>query len=132
MALAPGGAPIQPAQLERMAGQQRQHRAPLLFRCQQARWTSHDLGRLDIRCTGCNALHWTAESSASRRPRGGEASFESCCKQGKVQIELMRPVPEPLNVLMTGGDTQARAFREGLRRWNSIFAFTSIKFNMDN
>jgi len=47
-------------------------------------------------------------------------------------MELMRPVPEPLNALMSGGDTQARTFREGLRRWNSIFAFTSIKFNMDN
>jgi len=33
---------------------------------------------------------------------------------------------------MSGGDTQARVFREGLRRWNSIFACTSIKFNMDN
>jgi len=44
----------------------------------------------------------------------------------------MRPLPEPLNVVMSGGGTQARAFREGLRRWNSIFAFTSIKFNMDN
>jgi len=112
--------------------QQARSRVPLSFVSQRARWTGHDLGRVDIRCTGCNALHWTAESSASRKPRGGEASFESCCKQGKVQIEQMRPLPEPLNALMSGGDTQAGAFREGLRRWNSIFAFTSIKFNIDN
>ena len=105
---------------------------PLSFVCQRARWTGHDLGRLDIRCTRCDALHWTAESSASRRPRSGGESFESCCKHGKVQIERMRPLTEPLNALMSGGDTRARAFREGLRRWNSIFAFTSIKFNMDN
>jgi len=107
-------------------------RMPLSFVSNRARWTGHDLGRLDIRCSGCNAMHWTAESSASRRPKGGEASLESCCKQGKVQIELMRPLPEPLNALMSGGDTQPRAFREGLRRWNSILAFTSIKFNMGN
>jgi len=113
-------------------GRQVQSRVPLSFVSQRARWTNHNLGRLDIRCTGCDALHWTAESSASRKSRGGEASFESCCKQGKVQIQRMRPLPEPLNALMSGGDTQARAFREGLRRWNSIFAFTSIKFNMDN
>ena len=105
---------------------------PLSFVCHRARWTGHDLGRLDIRRTGCDALDWTAESSASRRPRGGGESFESCCKYGKVQIKRMRPLPEPLNALMSGGDTRARAFREGLRRWNSIFAFTSIKFNMDN
>ena len=115
-----------------LGGEGRRLQVPLCFLDQRGRWRGHDLGRMDIRCTDCNAMHWTAESSASRRPRGGEASFESCCKQGKVQIERMRPLPEPLNALMSGGDTQARAFREGLRRWNSIFAFTSIKFNMDN
>jgi len=115
-----------------LRGEGRRLRVPLSFLDQRGRWRGHDLGRMDIRCTDCNAMHWTAESSPSRRPRGGEASFESCCKQGKVLIERMRPLPEPLNVLMSGGDTQAQALREGLRRWNSIFAFTSIKFNMDN
>jgi len=112
-------------------GHQVHSRIPLSFGCQRARWTSHDLGRLDIRCTSCDAQHWRAESLASRGVQGGEASFESCCKKGKVQIEPMRALPEPLNALMSGGDTQSRSFREGLRRWNSIFAFTSTLFNRD-
>ena len=44
----------------------------------------------------------------------------------------MRELHEPLKTLMCGNDDEARKFREGLRRWNSIFAFTSIWFNMDN
>ena len=52
--------------------------------------------------------------------------------RGQVQIEQMRPLPEPLNNLINGETPEARAFREGIRRWNSLFAFTSIRFNMDN
>jgi len=115
-----------------LGGEGRRFRVPLSFLDQRGRWRGQDLGRMDIRCTACNAVHLTAEVSASRRPRGGQASFESCCKQGNVQIERMRPLPEPLNVFMSGGDTQARAFRAGLRRCNSMFAITRIKFNMDN
>ena len=110
----------------------RKLRAPLSFLDQRARWTGHDLGRIGIRCTGCNALHWAAESSASRKPQGGVTSFQSCFIHGQVQIDPMRPLPEPLNSLMNRANTEARSFREGLRRWNSIFAFTSIWFNMDN
>ena len=52
--------------------------------------------------------------------------------RGQVRIEPMRPLPEPLNTLMNGDNPQAKLFRQGLRQWNSIFAFTSIWFNMDN
>ena len=44
----------------------------------------------------------------------------------------MRPLPEPLNSLMSGVDAQSRDFREHVHRGNSLFAFTSIKFNQDN
>ena len=110
----------------------RQLRVPLSFVDQRAKWTGHDLGRMDIRCTACKALHWVRESSATRRPPGGEASFQSCCIRGQVQIDPMRPLPEPLHSLMNAENAEARSFREVLRRWNSIFAFTSIMFNMDN
>jgi len=42
----------------------------------------------------------------------------------------MRLLPEPLNAWMRGLDTQSRSFRELLRPWNSLFAFTSILLNM--
>jgi len=104
---------------------------PLAFLDQQAKWRSHDLGRMDILCAGCDAQHWASESSA-KKPRDREASYESCCKQGKARVEAMRPLPEPLNTLMCGDNAPSRSFRAILRRWNELFAFTSIKFNMDN
>ena len=104
---------------------------PLAFLDQRAKWRSHDLGRIDILCAGCHAQHWVSESSA-KKPCDGEASYESCCKQGKARVEAMRPLPEPLNTLMCGDNARSRSFRAMLRRWNELFAFTSIKFNMDN
>ena len=106
-----------------------QRQIPWAFLDQQAKWRSHDLGRMDILCTGCDAQHWASESSA-RKPRDIEASYESCCKQGKARVEAMRPLPEPLNTLMCGDNAGSRSFRAILPRWNELFAFTSIKFNM--
>ena len=114
------GQPVPQAPISEV--QRAQSRVPLSFSCQRARWRGHDIGRMDIRCTGCNALHWIRESTASRRPRGGEASFNSCCMRGQVQIEPMRPLPEPLNTLINGETPEAKSFREGLRRWNSIIS----------
>ena len=123
---------ILPAPAERVLERQRQTLAPLSFSCQRARWSNHDLVRMEIRCSGCNALHWTGEPPASRRPWDGVASFHSCCMRGKVQIEAMLRLLEPLNTLMNGDNPQAKVFRQGLRQSNSIFAFTSIWVNMDN
>ena len=55
-----------------------QPQVPLSFLCQRARWTGHDLGRLDARCTACHALHWTEELPEKQRKHAGEVSFESC------------------------------------------------------
>ena len=51
---------------------------------------------------------------------------------GQVQIEPIRPLPVPLNMLINGETAKAKSFWEGLQRWNSMFAFTSIWFNMDD
>ena len=46
-------------------------------------------------------------------------------------MEPMRPLPEPLNTLIHGDNARSRLFRLSLSRWNELFAFTSIKSNMD-
>jgi len=118
-------------QIPHMADNHQVHgHAPLAFLSQQAKWTSHDLGRMNIQCTGCRALHWTSEPS-SKSPHNGQASYESCWKHGKELVEAMRPLPEPLHTLLNGDNARSRSFRLILRRWNELFAFTSIKFNMD-
>ncbi|KAG0125458.1 hypothetical protein HOY82DRAFT_492929, partial [Tuber indicum] len=59
-------------------------------------------------------------------------SFESCCKCGDTMMERMRVLPEPLNYLLTSQDDQSRLFRQDLRRWNNLLAFTSIRYNHDD
>jgi len=113
-------------------GQQAQSRVPLPFECHRARWTGHDLGRQEIECAACHALHWREELPKQKRRNPGEATFESCCKHGRVVIERRCPLPEPLNALMSGLDPEGRSFREHFRQWNSLFAFSSMLYHMDN
>jgi len=95
-----------------------------------AHWLAHSLGRMDTVCRVYQALHWKAESpKVTSRIRAG--TFESYCKPGDVMIERMRALPEPLNTWMTGQDSQSRLFRRHIRRWNTLFAFTSLSFNAD-
>jgi hypothetical protein len=97
----------------------------------RSEWMVHKLERMDVVCRGCNALHWNAERPQhTTRARAG--TFEACCKHGDAIVERMRDLPEPLNTLMTGQDRQSRLFREHLRRWNTLFAFTSIRYNADD
>jgi len=87
-------------------------RLPLAFIERRAGWKSHDLGRMDISCTGGQALHWASEPSA-KRPHGGEASYQSGCKQGDAQLERMRQLPEPLHSLMHGSQYAIQGVSQG-------------------
>ena len=44
----------------------------------------HQMGRMDIRCAHCNALHWIEERNTSS-PRT-RPNFTACCSCGKVSL----------------------------------------------
>ncbi|PHZ17411.1 uncharacterized protein RHIMIDRAFT_243485 [Rhizopus microsporus ATCC 52813] len=91
---------------------------------QLSRLRSLDLGRMDKECSHCHALHWIderQETSSMRNP-----SWESCCKQGSVQLQLLPDPPEYLKDLLERTDTQGRHFKDNLRQYNAAFAFTSL------
>ncbi|KAG0644478.1 hypothetical protein HOY80DRAFT_1028878 [Tuber brumale] len=118
--------------LEELAGQLGLHVAlPFAALEHRDRWTVSDLGHMQVVCSACNALHWMKEKTRGRDRRIAGA-FESCCKRGDVKVNRLQELPEPLNTLMTGQDGRSRLFRQNLRQWNSVFAFTSTKFNMDD
>ncbi|KAG0636372.1 hypothetical protein HOY80DRAFT_1088989 [Tuber brumale] len=95
------------------------------------RWTISDLGCMQGVCSACNALHWTKEKTRDR-DRAIAGAFESCCKCGEVKVERLQALPEPLNTLMMSQDGPSRSFRQNLHHWNSLYAFTLIRFNMDD
>ena len=106
-----------------------QHRFPLAYIENYLLWKQLMLGRMNIECPDCGALHWIAERilhSGKTHPK-----FEKCCKHGGVSLPLLQPPPEPLYSLLNGQDPEARAFRYDLRPWNSAFSFTSVAHNMD-
>ncbi|PHZ17099.1 uncharacterized protein RHIMIDRAFT_196244, partial [Rhizopus microsporus ATCC 52813] len=53
-------------------------------------------------------------------------SWESCCKQGSAQLQLLPDPPEYLKNLLERTDTQGRHFKDNLRQYNAAFAFTSL------
>ncbi|PHZ16687.1 uncharacterized protein RHIMIDRAFT_196960, partial [Rhizopus microsporus ATCC 52813] len=53
-------------------------------------------------------------------------SWESCCKRGSVQLQLLPDPPECLKGLLERTDTQGRHFKDNLRQYNAAFAFTSL------
>jgi len=83
---------------------------PMAFIEHRSEWMGHTLGRMNLCCSGCQALHWEAERPQYRTSaRAG--TLEACCKYGDAIVEKMRPLREPLNSWMTGQDGQSTLFR---------------------
>lgn len=54
-------------------------------------------------------------------------SWESCCEQGPVLLQLLPDPSEYLKDLFIRTDAQVRQFRHSLRQYNVVFAFTSLE-----
>ncbi|CEG72551.1 hypothetical protein RMATCC62417_08094 [Rhizopus microsporus] len=79
---------------------------------------------MDKECPHCHALHWIderQETSSLSNP-----SWESCCKRGSVQLQLLPGPPQYLKDLQASTGTQGRHFKDNLRQYNAAFAFTSL------
>ena len=85
---------------------------------------------MDIRCTGCKALHWAVE--ALKESRDGEAGFKCHYKSGQLDIEPICQLLETIKTLKCGNNNKTQKFWEWLQRWNSILVLTRMRFNMDS
>ena len=68
-----------------------------------------DIGRMDIECKECKALHWKAENSGYDKEKGTPL-FESCCKKGSVKLNALLEPPEPLRNLLSSNESSVRRF----------------------
>ena len=89
----------------------------------------HSIGRMNVECPHCHALHWIGEKLASSSVR--TPKFGVCCLQGQVVLPHPQPPPLTLQNLLTGNNTKARGFQEKIRQYNSAFAFTSVAVKVD-
>ena len=72
-------------------------------------------GSMSATCLHCNAKKWPTE------PPG------ICCANGKVDVPLLGPPPEPLRALLTTNTPPAKEFRNKIRTYNSCFVMTSFQ-----
>jgi hypothetical protein len=56
----------------------------------------------------------------SKNPR-----FGICCQNGKISLPAKKEPPRFLDRLLNGDDKVSKKFRENIRSYNSMFAFTS-------
>ena len=92
-----------------------------------------NLGAPDYTCKHGNAIFWYQErikSDSSRRQN--RITYNSCCKGGKIKIPRPCDRPEPLASLARfNGDPTSNKFMRNIRKYNCLFAFTSMGANID-
>ncbi|CEG77630.1 hypothetical protein RMATCC62417_12344 [Rhizopus microsporus] len=79
-----------------------------------------NLGRMDKKCPHSHALHWIDERQESSSLR--DPSWESCCKEGLVQLPLLAQPPRFWKDLLTRTDAVGHQFKDKLRQYNAAFA----------
>ncbi|KAF8595117.1 hypothetical protein BDV93DRAFT_415339, partial [Ceratobasidium sp. AG-I] len=79
---------------------------------------------MTVWCTHCQAFHWKAERLSSST--AAVDKFGSCCRQGKIKIDLPKRPPATLWDLFTRVHPLSQNFFENIRQFNAALAFTSL------
>ncbi|KAF9492606.1 hypothetical protein BDN71DRAFT_1573656 [Pleurotus eryngii] len=94
-------------------------------------YARHDLGRMDVSCAFCGALHWREESTVKSR-RLGTPEFGVCCDHGKVRLPALQRPPTTLRALLEAGDAAAEEFWKKICAYNMALAFISLGVKTDD
>ena len=89
----------------------------------------HLLPVRDTYCKNCNSLMWLDErlkSSSKKNPK-----FGICCLQGAIELQQNLNLPDTIKSLLTSDTAETKQFRNAIRLYNSILAFTSVSANVD-
>ncbi len=90
------------------------------------RW---DCGEMDTICGFCSVKMWIKERSATSI--NNNPQFSLCCENGKVLLPNLPATPQKLEVLLTSKENSAVKFRDQIRMYNSVLAFTSFGAKVD-
>ena len=90
-----------------------------------------DIGYPNKQCVFCGALHWAAEC-ISDSANHGKKIYSLCCKKGKIKLPMLKQTPLFLDTLLTpNGNPFSLKFKENIRLYNFMFAFTSTGGKID-
>nr|GEW02522.1 hypothetical protein [Tanacetum cinerariifolium] len=90
-----------------------------------------DHGDPTFECSSCGALLWYAESMRGATNTCSD-TYSLCCGRGKVTLtnEVLEP-PPLLKKLITNKHPKSESFIDNIRRYNSMFSFTSMGGKQD-
>nr|KAJ0214502.1 hypothetical protein LSAT_V11C400174020 [Lactuca sativa] len=88
-----------------------------------------DHGDQNVVCQICNAKLWTAESIRGKDKQN--TSFSLCCGYGKVELPDSKKAPPSYLNLFRSTDSKSKYFINNIRRYNSMFSFTSMGGKVD-
>src|SRR6202789_1118790 len=88
-------------------------------------WTIHYMGKMDVVCPDCGALHWKWEKLTH------SFKFGMCCRSGKIKIPKLDDPPRELLDLLSGQEPKCKTFRDRIRNYNNALAMTSLGCDQD-
>ena len=75
---------------------------------------------------------WLAESKRGGT-QGEKGAYSICCSRGKIKLPVALKPPHPLmESLLTNNHPKSSSFLDNIRRYNSMFAFTSMGGKVDH
>ena len=81
-------------------------------------WPVYDMGKMDVPCPDCEALHWISEKlshSSQMHPK-----FGMCCFKGKIRLPKIEVPPAKLLNYLWGQDIISKEFRDNIRQYNNV------------
>lgn len=92
----------------------------------------YDIGDPNMECQQCVAMMWYLEKKKEKSRMRALPKFSLCCRNGKIQLPLLKMLPKLLQELLFESHTaQSRNFQQNIRMYNIMFAFTSPGTKMD-
>jgi hypothetical protein len=90
-----------------------------------------DHGDQTVRCDICYAKIWKDEAARGLKSRV-KSSYSICCSYGKVQLPRLKEPNEDYKKFFCVPDTKGKFFLKSIRRYNSMFSFTSMGGKVDS
>jgi len=102
---------------------------PLAWQPFSPNWPVHYMGKMDVPCSDCGALHWSCEKLA--KSSQADPKFGMCCFSGKIKLPKLNNPPQELLNLLSAQDPASKKFRDHIRSYNNALAMTSLGCDQD-
>ncbi|XP_076949475.1 uncharacterized protein LOC143622122 [Bidens hawaiensis] len=91
-----------------------------------------DHGDQNVICELCHANLWKLEAARGKSTNCYYTSYSMCCGYGKVQLPSMKEPSQAYKYLFNGSSSESKFFFKNIRRYNSMFSFTSMGGKVDS